>query len=117
MTDPDVRAKFEKAWGSERTFRTVGLDPAMMDGLTTGKVKVFYIFGENLANTEPHIAHVEHALESADFIVCHDIFPTETTRFADVILRQPLGVKMKARLPTVSAGSIGYGRSKPTGGR
>ncbi len=87
VTDPDVRAKFEKAWGVNGLSGTVGLMiPQMMDGLTTGKVKVFYIFGENLANTEPHIAHVEHALESADFIVCHDIFPTETTRFADVIL-------------------------------
>jgi formate dehydrogenase major subunit len=28
---------------------------------------------------------VEHCLESAEFMVCHDIFPTETTRFADVI--------------------------------
>ena len=59
--------------------------PQMMDGLVDGKVKFFYVFGENLANTEPDIRHVEHCLESAEFMVCHDIFPTETTRFADVI--------------------------------
>ena len=29
---------------------------------------------------------MEHCLESADFLVCQDIFPTETTRFADVVL-------------------------------
>ena len=86
VTDPAVREKFEKAWGVSGLSGTVGLMiPQMLDGLTNGKVKVFYIFGENLANTEPHIAHVEHALESAEFIICHDIFPTETTRFADVI--------------------------------
>ena len=45
-----------------------------------------YIFGENLANTEPNIAQVEHELASAEFIVCNDIFPTDTTRFAHVIL-------------------------------
>jgi formate dehydrogenase major subunit len=56
-----------------------------MDGLVDGKIKLFYVFGENLANTEPDIRHVEHCLESAEFMVCHDIFPTETTRFADVI--------------------------------
>jgi formate dehydrogenase major subunit len=39
-----------------------------------------------LANSEPNIAHVEHELASAEFIVCNDIFPTETTRFAHVIL-------------------------------
>jgi len=59
--------------------------PQMMDGLVDGKIKFFYVFGENLANTEPDIRHVEHCLESAEFMVCHDIFPTETTRFADVI--------------------------------
>jgi formate dehydrogenase major subunit len=46
---------------------------------------LFYVFGENLANTEPDITHVERTLEAAEFMVCHDIFPTETTRFADVI--------------------------------
>ena len=60
--------------------------PTMMENLTTGKVKAFYVFGENLANTEPDIHHVEHELQSAEFLVCQDIFPTETTRFAHVIL-------------------------------
>ena len=59
--------------------------PQMMDGLVDGKIKAFYVFGENLANTEPDIRHVEHCLESAEFMVCQDIFPTETTRFAHVI--------------------------------
>jgi len=59
--------------------------PQMMDGLLDGKVKAFYIFGENLANTEPDIRHVEHCLDSAEFLVCNDLFQTETTRFADVI--------------------------------
>ena len=44
------------------------------------------MFGENLANTEPDIRKVEHELASAEFIVCQDIFPTETTRFAHVVL-------------------------------
>ena len=57
----------------------------MMDGLLDGKVRAFYIFGENMANTEPDIHHVEKCLSSAEFLVCQDIFPTETTRFAHVI--------------------------------
>ncbi len=86
VTDPAVRAKFEKAWGVSGLSGDIGLMiPQMLDGLLSGKVKVFYIFGENLANTEPDISHVEKCLEAADFIICHDIFPTETTRFADVI--------------------------------
>ncbi len=87
VDNPQAREKFEKAWGVEGLPAKPGLMiPQMMDGLVDGKVKAFYVFGENLANTEPDIRHVEHCLESAEFLVCQDIFPTETTRFAHVIL-------------------------------
>jgi len=58
----------------------------MMEALTTGKMKAFYIFGENLANTEPDIKHAEHCLQSAEFLICQDNFLNETTRFAHVVL-------------------------------
>ena len=87
VTSPESREKFEKAWGVSGLPDEVGLMiPQMMEGLVSKKVRGFYVFGENLANTEPDISKVEHELESAEFIVCQDIFPTETTRFADVIL-------------------------------
>ena len=85
VADLSIQDKFEKAWGAELSGKVGLMMPAMMDGLVDGKVKAFYVFGENLANTEPDIRHVEHCLESAEFMVCNDIFPTETTRFADVI--------------------------------
>jgi formate dehydrogenase major subunit len=85
VEDPVAREKFEAAWGVKLPEKNGLMMPQMMDGLVDGKVKFFYVFGENLANTEPDIHHVEHCLESAEFMVCHDIFPTETTRFADVI--------------------------------
>jgi len=85
VEDPAAREKFEKAWGVKLSDKNGLMMPAMMDGLVTGAVKAFWVFGENLANTEPDIHHVEHCLESAEFMVCNDIFPTETTRFADVI--------------------------------
>ncbi len=87
VADEKARAKFEKAWGVSNLPAKPGLMmPQMMDGLPTGRIKAFYIFGENLANTEPDIRHVEHCLESAEFLVCQDMFMTETTKFADVIL-------------------------------
>lgn len=86
VANADARAKFEKAWGVENLPDKPGLMiPQMMEGLVDGTVKAFWIFGENLANSEPDIAKVEHELASAEFLVCQDIFPTETTRFADVI--------------------------------
>ncbi len=86
VIDPESRAKFEKAWGVTDLPDTNGLMiPQMMEGLKSGAVKAFYIFGENLANSEPDIAKVEEELAAAEFVVCQDIFPTETTRFADVV--------------------------------
>ncbi len=86
VDDPKAQAKFKAAWGVDKLPDKVGMMvPEMLDELITGKIKGFYIFGENLANVEPDIKHVEHCLESAEFLVCNDIFPTETTRFADVV--------------------------------
>ncbi len=87
VTNPDACAKFETAWNVEGMSKKVGLMiPQMMDGLVDGSVRGFYIFGENLANTEPDMNKVAHELSSAEFIVCQDIFQTETTRFAHVVL-------------------------------
>jgi formate dehydrogenase major subunit len=86
VTNPDAREKFEKAWGVKGLSGQVGVTmPQMMEGLVTKKIRAFYVFGENLANSEPDIRKVEHELASAEFLVCQDIFPTETTRFAHVI--------------------------------
>jgi formate dehydrogenase major subunit len=87
VTDPSVRAKFAETWGVPSLPATPGLMiPQMLESLTTGKVRAFYVFGENLANTEPDIRKVEHELGSAEFLVVQDIFPNETSRFAHVVL-------------------------------
>ena len=87
VDNPQAGGKFEESWNVSKLPGKPGLMiPQMVEGLLDGKVKAFYVFGENLANTEPDIRHVEHCLSSAEFLVCQDIFPTETTRFAHVIL-------------------------------
>ena len=66
VADPQAQKKFKAAWGVDKLPDKPGLMmPQMIDGLADGKVKAFYIFGENLANTEPDIRHIEHCLESA----------------------------------------------------
>lgn len=87
VDDPAMREKFENAWHVNGMPEKPGLMiPQMMESLVSGRVRGFYIFGENLANTEPDMHKVAHELESAEFVVCQDIFETETTQYADVIL-------------------------------
>ena len=51
-----------------------------------GELKGLYIMGENPAMSDPDQNHARAALANLDFLVVQDIFPTETSSFADVIL-------------------------------
>ena len=87
VIDAASREKFEKAWGVTGLPDKPGLMiPEMITALSDKKIRGLWIFGENLANAEPNITHTEKCLVSAEFLVCNDIFHTETTRFAHVIL-------------------------------
>lgn len=85
--DAEARKKMEAFWGVDNLPAELGMMmPDMMDGLKSKKIRAFYVFGENLANSEPDIRHVEDCLASAEFMVVQDIFQNETTKFAHVIL-------------------------------
>lgn len=84
--DEEVASAFEECWGVPLSREPGMKIPEMFDGAIAGELKAMYIFGEDVAQTDPDTAHVIKALESLDFVVCQDIFETETTRYADVIL-------------------------------
>ena len=50
------------------------------------EIKGLYIMGENPMLTDPNLNHTEAAFENLEFLVVQDIFHTDTTPFADVIL-------------------------------
>lgn len=50
------------------------------------KIKGLYIMGENPMVTDPNLNHTEAALKKLDFLVVQDIFMTETTELAHVVL-------------------------------
>lgn len=86
VTEEDKRAKFEAAWGVSLSDKPGLTAIEMMKAASEGKIKAFYFMGENPMMSDPNIPHVKEALEKAEFIVCQDIFMTETTEFADVVL-------------------------------
>ncbi|KML68668.1 formate dehydrogenase subunit alpha [Pectobacterium peruviense] len=89
VTDPDVRAKFADAWG---------ISPAVMDDsigtritevphmALEGKIKAYYIMGEDPLQTEADLSLVRRGVEALDFLVVQDIFMTKTAEVADVLL-------------------------------
>ncbi len=84
--DEAVAQAFEERWGVPLSRATGMKIPEMFDAALAGDLRAMYIFGEDVAQTDPNTTHVVHALEALDFLVCQDIFETETTNYADVIL-------------------------------
>jgi formate dehydrogenase major subunit len=84
--DPEVRAKFEAAWGRELSpdpgLTVVEITRAALEG----QVRGMYIMGENPFLSDPNTNKVRKALSNLEFLVVQDIFLTETAEFADVIL-------------------------------
>lgn len=83
------RRKVADIWGvpfeslsAKAGLTTVEIAKAAYDG----KIKALYIMGENPMMTDPNLNHVKEAFKKLDFVVVQDIFHTETTAFADVIL-------------------------------
>ena len=86
VEDEEVAQSFEAAWGVSVPREKGYTIPQMFDAAVEGKLKAMYIFGEDVAQTDPDTAHVTHALENLEFLVCQEIFENTTTAFADVIL-------------------------------
>ena len=86
VDDDAARARFEQFWGVKLPGK-VGLKMTqMIEGMADGSIKAFYVFGENPVGSDPNVEHTVHCLKSADFLVCQDIFLTETAKLADVVL-------------------------------
>lgn len=86
VTDPDIRAKFEKAWGVPLSPKAGLKSVEMLDEAIKKRFKGLFILGEDPAQTDPNLHEVREALQSLEFLVVQDIFHTETTKYADVIL-------------------------------
>jgi formate dehydrogenase major subunit len=76
----------EKAWGVPLSGKPGLTLVEMMNAAHAGKIKAMYIMSENPLLTDPDLHHVKAALGNLDFLVVQDMFPTETTAMADVIL-------------------------------
>ncbi len=89
VTDDANREKFAKAWGMdvEQISPKPGLTLVeMTQAIDEGKLRGMVILGENPIAGDPNAAHVADALKKLDFLAVIEIFPTETTELAHVVL-------------------------------
>ncbi|CAM01730.1 formate dehydrogenase major subunit [Saccharopolyspora erythraea NRRL 2338] len=86
ITDPRVRERFARVWGSPVPERPGLRIPQMFDAAVAGELRALYVIGEDIAQSDPCTSHVEHALRCCDLVVCHDLFLSRTAELADVVL-------------------------------
>ncbi|MFG1235661.1 molybdopterin-dependent oxidoreductase [Xanthobacter autotrophicus DSM 597] len=80
------RAAFDEMWDGHVPSAAGLTVVEMLDAARRGTIRGLYVVGGNPAMANPDLAATRAALASLDHLVVQDIFPTETTAFADVIL-------------------------------
>jgi formate dehydrogenase major subunit len=86
VDDPEANARFSKYWNAELD-KKVGLTVVeIVHAILEGNIRGMYIMGENPAMSDPNLNHARAALAALDHLVVQDMFLTETTAYADVVL-------------------------------
>ncbi len=88
VTSDDVISKFNRAWQADSIAGNVpGLTTTeMVKAAGEQQIRAMYILGEDPVLTEPDSNHARSSFETAEFVVLQEIFPTETSHYADVLL-------------------------------
>ena len=86
VSDPAVRAIFEAVWGTTIDPEPGLRIPNMFDAAIDGRYLGMFVQGEDIAQTDPNVAHVKAALGSLELLVVQDLFLNETAKFAHVFL-------------------------------
>jgi formate dehydrogenase alpha subunit len=77
--------KFANAWGKPLPDKIGYTITDMIQAMIDGKLKALYVIGENPKMSDPDQNHLDKALANLEFLVCQDIFLTETAQKADVV--------------------------------
>jgi formate dehydrogenase major subunit len=87
VSNDEVRGSLEQAWNVTDMSPTPGLVATeMFNKAHDGELKSLFIIGENPMISDPDLNHAKKSLENLDFLLVQDIFETETTKMADVVL-------------------------------
>jgi len=86
VINEEVKKKFESAWGATSGLKVGMTVTEMLPGIPEGRIHALYVMGEDPVTSDADSNHVRHCLGELDFLILQDIFPTETSAFADILL-------------------------------
>ncbi|NND33459.1 MAG: formate dehydrogenase subunit alpha, partial [Saprospiraceae bacterium] len=86
ITNPAINQRYNEFYGVE-VPRHIGYKiPEMFQAALENKLKVLWIIGEDVVQTDPNTQKVIKALKNTDLVIVQEIFMTETAKYADVVL-------------------------------
>jgi len=86
ITNPEIVEKYNAFYGASVPNK-VGLKiPEMFEAGLDGKLKIAWIIGEDVVQTDPNTQKVIKSLANVDMVIVQELFMTETAKYADVIL-------------------------------
>ncbi len=86
VRDPEVRARFERAWGVPLSPQPGWNQTGMFAAMGRGELQGLLVIGENPLASEANGNHVRQLFGRLDALVVQDIFLTATAEIADVVL-------------------------------
>ena len=86
ISDPAVRAIYEREWGVTLDPEPGLRIPNMLDAAIDGSFRGIYIQGEDIAQSDPDTQHITAGLAAMECVVVHDLFLNETANYAHVFL-------------------------------
>lgn len=86
VTSSEAQEKFEEVWGRSLPDKIGLTTTEMISSAEDGNIRALYILGEDPVMSDPNTGHIRHCLEQCEFLVLEEIFPSETSVYADVLL-------------------------------
>lgn len=87
VEDPANIQRFTDFYGVDKMPTKTGYTiPEMYDNALEGKLKALWLTGEDVVQSDPNSKKVMEALDALDLLVVQEIFETETTKHAHVVL-------------------------------
>jgi formate dehydrogenase alpha subunit len=86
LDDPEVRARLARLWGRPPPEAPGLTIPEALEAARDGRIRGLWIQGEDVAQSDPDETRVREALAALDLLVVQELFPSETCRYAHLVL-------------------------------
>ncbi|WP_206886390.1 molybdopterin oxidoreductase family protein [Alicyclobacillus mali (ex Roth et al. 2021)] len=88
IDDPVARAHIASVWNiNPGDIPSRGLTAyEMFEAIHRGEIRALFVMASNPVTSSPHVARVREAFAKLDALIAVDLFPTDTTRLAHVVL-------------------------------